>query len=314
MATVDSMLNKIKALLKKCSDFVTSKKGEAVSYKTVNDAVDGVIEVVEGMVYPHGTLDISENGSYNVKEYAEAVVDVDSGVDISDTTATAEDVVSGRTFYNADGEKTDGELVITPIEPTSMGVGLITGDNYQITGEYNGILVNNLTAIRPSTNPSIPIQLSSGLNYHMNSYGYAILSIANKNLTPSNSGASFSSGWNYMTAGGYAYPSKQQDVNYSNIEYIRKSGADTVTCQFTNKPKVIIFTLFVNSMARVGFYIPNQDISFFCSFGNGTNVNSNTDDVPKSTGLMRVRSWDDDTNTIKVGGAANYYTMFFGLY
>lgn len=259
MATVDSMLTKIKALLKKCSDFVTSKKGEAVNYKTVNDAVDGVIEVVDGMVYPHGTLDISENGTYNVGEYAEAVVDVPSGVDISDTTATANDVVLDKIFHLADGSQTSGTLAENEIFANWDGKNLEHG----VTEGYSRgskTAITSLTELKPSNSPAT---ITSGGRYYATSSGYAIPSYQSASKSPSTSGALFYAGWNYMTAMGFAYPTQVSGKQCVFGEVtVSNSTTMTINCGF--QPNIIFF--FLNPYCAKVSASPNQFYNGICTF------------------------------------------------
>lgn len=62
------------------------------------------------------------------------------------------------------------------------------------------------TSITPSD--SAPASMSSGAAYEPTAAGYAIQSYSSASKTPSSSGASFSAGWNRMTAAGYAYSSR----------------------------------------------------------------------------------------------------------
>lgn len=104
-------------------------------------------------------------------------------------------------------------------------------------------------------------------------------------------------------------------IDFSNVEYIRKTGAATITCQFTNKPKVIVYTLFAGTLARTVVFIPGKDYHFVNSYANGSNVSSQVrNNDPSSTSIMMVKSWDDNTNTITINGTSQAYMMFFGLY
>ena len=58
-------------------------------------------------IIPQGEVEITENGTHDITNYASAVVNV-SALDLSATTATESDVREGKEFFNASGKKVMG--------------------------------------------------------------------------------------------------------------------------------------------------------------------------------------------------------------
>lgn len=71
---------------------------------------DAINKFKSGYIKPSGTLDINENGIKNVKEYESVNVDV-KGADVSEVTATEEDVLRGVNFVNSQGKLLEGNII-----------------------------------------------------------------------------------------------------------------------------------------------------------------------------------------------------------
>ena len=77
---------------------------------------EAISKFKDGYIKPSGTLEISENGVKNVKEYESVSVDV-QGADVSDVTATADDVLKGVKFVNSLGQLLEGTIPTKTITP-----------------------------------------------------------------------------------------------------------------------------------------------------------------------------------------------------
>lgn len=106
------------------------------------------------------------------------------------------------------------DSVITPTDDKTAVWVDGYGHMNQISGG-GGYLIGNYHALTPKN--SSPSSFLKDVFYQPDSDGYAIQSYSSTSVTPSASGASFSSGWNRMIYGGYAYASKPTTVATTSL-------------------------------------------------------------------------------------------------
>ena len=111
-----------------------SKKIQSVTADSGYDALGKVTvnAIPSDYIQPSGEKKITANGTFDVKSYASAKVNVpSSGADTSDATATASNIESGYSAYTAAG-KTDGTLekkTSVTVAGGTAGYGSGTGTN-----------------------------------------------------------------------------------------------------------------------------------------------------------------------------------------
>lgn len=85
-------------------------------------SINGTAVTVSASELVSGTLSITSNTTYDVTNYQYANVNV-AGIDISDTTLTADKALAGYYFYTAQGVKTEGAIV----DGNNIGYGITDG-------------------------------------------------------------------------------------------------------------------------------------------------------------------------------------------
>jgi len=101
---------------------------------------------------------VSGAGSHTMSQFATDIAGISTGTDVSDTTATASDVLSGKAFYLANGTKANGTIGTGALStPTVNSSGLVTASvgttGYMTSGTSSTLQLSTQSAktVTPST-------------------------------------------------------------------------------------------------------------------------------------------------------------------
>ena len=192
---------------------------------------------------------------------------------------------------------------VTNITPSnSSPVSLSSGSIHKMDGA--GYAIQSYSDLTPSSSPS---SVSSGSIYKMGGSGYVINNYSSSSVRPSSSGASFSSGWNYMNSSGYAYYPKPA---YKTGTFTASTSTTTsVTLGF--KPKYLAVYFPISSSART-MWIYDERISTSQYVLGSSSVYASLSNIG-STSNYRLYSIDSNGFTCSKIGTAGVTAYYFAI-
>lgn len=207
------------------TDTATFPKGYYSSESTVKIADTEQAKIIPENI-KKDTVILGVTGSY-------------AGADVSDTTATQGDVLSGKYFYGSDGVKTEGTM--TNHTETSITLNAGTGDQYVPAGHYSDIL----TKLVLNSDAASKIKQGEVILGVTGSYAGGgdqpqlnapTISIAGTTLSiedPTTNG-NFTSGWKLYDDGAYADQFLTAVIQLANIQFSTGTHKLTVKSFGTN--------------------------------------------------------------------------------
>lgn len=258
--------------------------GGTASFTDVTPTTAVAADVLDGKYFftAQGVLTLGTNqggsGAISVVDTQDShggTIRTITAVDISDTTATASDVASGKYFYTADGTKTAGSAT----QPTLTTKNITANGTYNASSDnadgYSSVTVNvsggggasncvTGTFIGTTTNEAMDVTL----NYSGSGYPVAVMIYPTEGAYNSTSGSFYNLVQQYASA--YFYGSKSQ-INVSP-SYSGTSLNDAMSCYYRWKSNASSAT------------------SYSGTASNSSRVYNDTNATNSNTDVVKIRS------------------------